>query len=172
MQVFYCGLLGLSISQKYAGPVAKQALTAPLPVVLQALAGTTTAKCLYNLGTRPLAQNSSAWEYLLPDALGSFENLSGSSMTDFIIRPTTSEDAGWMRQFLIERWGSDRMVAHGVMYSPHTLPGFAAFEGDQVIGLITYRVEDEACEVVTIDSVQSGRGIGPSFIVRIFCLRV
>ncbi len=85
-------------------------------------------------------------------------------MSDFNFRPTTSEDAGWMRQFLIERWGSDRMVAHGVMYYPHTLPGFAAFEGDQVIGLITYHIEGEACEVVTIDSVQSGQGIGTRLI--------
>ena len=52
-----------------------QDLAAPLPVVLQAKTGTSTTKYLYSLGTRPLAQNSTAWEYLLPDALGSVRQI-------------------------------------------------------------------------------------------------
>ena len=48
---------------------------APLPVVLQAKTGSATTQYLYATGTRPLAQNATAWEYLLPDALGSVRQI-------------------------------------------------------------------------------------------------
>lgn len=46
-----------------------------MPVALQAKSGVTTTKYLYTLGTRPVAQNTTAWEYLLPDALGSVRQI-------------------------------------------------------------------------------------------------
>ena len=52
-----------------------QDLVAPLPVVLQAKTGANTTKYVYALGTRPLAQNSGSWEYLLADALGSVRQI-------------------------------------------------------------------------------------------------
>ena len=52
-----------------------QDLAAPLPVVLQAKTDTTTTLYLFDMGTRPLAEYNSAWEYLLPDALGSVRQL-------------------------------------------------------------------------------------------------
>ena len=48
-----------------------QDLAAPLPVVLQAQTGSATTQYLYALGTQPLAQSTTAWESLLPDALDS-----------------------------------------------------------------------------------------------------
>ncbi len=44
-------------------------------MVLQAKTGSAATQYLYALGTRPLAQNSGAWEYLLPDALGSVRQI-------------------------------------------------------------------------------------------------
>ena len=58
-----------------------QDLAAPLPVVLQSKTGATTSKYVYSLGTRPLAQNTSAWEYLLPDALGSVRQIADANGT-------------------------------------------------------------------------------------------
>ena len=52
-----------------------QDLAAPLLVVLQSKTGTAATKYLYSLGTRPVAQNTTAWEYLLPDALGSVRQI-------------------------------------------------------------------------------------------------
>jgi hypothetical protein len=52
-----------------------QDIIAPLPVVLQAKTGSATTQYLYALGTRPLAQTTTAWEYLLPDALGSVRQI-------------------------------------------------------------------------------------------------
>jgi ribosomal protein S18 acetylase RimI-like enzyme len=81
-----------------------------------------------------------------------------------MIRPLTANDQEWVRAFIVERWGSDRMMAHGTLYRPYELPGFAAIEDDQPIGLVTYHITGGSCEIVTIDSVQSGSGIGTALI--------
>lgn len=48
-------------------------------MVLQSKTGATTTKYVYSLGTRPLAQNTTAWEYLLPDALGSVRQIADAN---------------------------------------------------------------------------------------------
>src|SRR3989440_6863637 len=76
------------------------------------------------------------------------------------IRPLTAEDSEWVGQGIIEHWGDTIVVAHGKVYHPHTLPGFlASLQGNRV-GLLTYSLEDENCEIVTIDSTKPGIGIG------------
>ena len=56
-----------------------QDLAAPLPVVLQAKTGVTTTQYLFAMGTRPLAEYHTGWDYLLPDALGSVRQLADGS---------------------------------------------------------------------------------------------
>ena len=46
-----------------------------MPVVLQSNNGAITWQYLYALGTRPLAQYGTSWEYLLPEALGSVRQI-------------------------------------------------------------------------------------------------
>ena len=76
------------------------------------------------------------------------------------VRPLTTEDSAWARQAIIEHWGDALVIAHGKVYHPQTLPGFVALlKGDRV-GLLTYALEDEHCEIVTINSTKPGIGIG------------
>lgn len=72
---------GTRLKQVVAGAVTTytQDVAAPLPVVLQAKAGSATTQYLYALGTRPLAENSGSWEYLVPDALGSVRQIADAS---------------------------------------------------------------------------------------------
>jgi hypothetical protein len=72
---------GVRLKQSIAGGVTTytQDMAAPLPVVLQAQTDSTTTQYLYSLGPRPLAQNSTAWEYLLPDALGSVRQIADAN---------------------------------------------------------------------------------------------
>lgn len=79
---------------------------------------------------------------------------------DLDIRPVTADDRNWVDDFLREHWGSDRMVAHGTLYYPAELPGFIAMRGDHPAGLVTYNIEGTSCEIVTIDAVQKGGGVG------------
>jgi hypothetical protein len=72
---------GVRLKQIVAGTPTTytQDLAAPLPVVLQSKTGATTTKYVYSLGTRPVAQNTTAWEYLLPDALGSVRQIADAN---------------------------------------------------------------------------------------------
>jgi RHS repeat-associated protein len=73
---------GVRLKQVVAGvpTTYTQDLAAPLPIVLQAKTGTTANQYLYSMGTRPVAQYvSSAWQYLLPDALGSVRQIVDAS---------------------------------------------------------------------------------------------
>lgn len=80
------------------------------------------------------------------------------------VRPVTSGDADWIRQQITERWHAETVVAHGEVFRPHELPGFIAVcEGDPV-GLVTYRIDGDGCEIVTIDSMRPGVGIGTALI--------
>jgi RHS repeat-associated protein len=85
---------GVRLKQIVAGTVTTytQDVAAPLPVVLQAKTSVTTTKYLYSLGTRPVAQNSTAWEYLLPDALGSVRQI--ANVNGYIIRTQDYEPYG------------------------------------------------------------------------------
>jgi len=46
------------------------------------------------------------------------------------------------------------------VWTPAELPGFAVFEDDACVGLVTYEIDGEACEIVTIDALREGEGIG------------
>ena len=85
-------------------------------------------------------------------------------MSEFEIRPITPGDAAWVERFIFERWLATSVVAHGVVYYPHELPGFVATQDDLPVGLVTYQISDNECEVVTLNSVEPGIGIGTALI--------
>jgi GNAT superfamily N-acetyltransferase len=80
------------------------------------------------------------------------------------IRPIELQDQPAVTVMMIEHWGSKEVVAHDTVYLPHELPGFIAWEGDRVVGLLTYHIDGLACEIVTINSLVFEKGIGTALI--------
>lgn len=80
------------------------------------------------------------------------------------IRPLGPEDEDWVPEFIDRRWGAPYVVAHGKLYYPHTLPGFVAEVNGEPVGLITYHADGDDWEIVTIDSLEPGTGIGSDLI--------
>ena len=78
----------------------------------------------------------------------------------FTLKPITGDDRAWVRQFIVDHWGADIVVGHGEVMRPHEHHGFVAFDGEDVVGVITYRISDDACEVISLDSLREGQGIG------------
>jgi len=81
-------------------------------------------------------------------------------MQKFKIRSLTPQDRDKIKEFMIDAWGSEKVVSCGVLHEAYLLPGFAAYEGDKLAGLVTYNIEDRDCEIVTLDSLIENRGIG------------
>jgi ribosomal protein S18 acetylase RimI-like enzyme len=80
------------------------------------------------------------------------------------IRPLTAEDEEWVVALIDRRWGAPFVVGHGKLYYPSTLPGLVAEVDGEPVGLITYHVEGLDWEIVTMDSLEPGEGIGSDLI--------
>ena len=88
----------------------------------------------------------------------------GSVMPKDITRPTNDDDRAWVSRFIAEHWGAEIVVSRGVVYHPQDLPGFVAIQEGEKVGLVTYNIEGESCEVVTINSTQPSSGVGTALI--------
>ena len=85
-------------------------------------------------------------------------------MGEIALRPLTMADRAWVSKRIVDSWGAEIVVVHGIVYHPAELPGFAALEGEEIVGLLTYHIEVKACEIVTLDSWSEGRGVGTALI--------
>ena len=75
---------------------------------------------------------------------------------------------------MIEWWAGPTVVVHGNVYEPHTLPGFVAVDRERWIGLVTFSMGLPGCEIVSLQSMQQGIGVGTALIesvVREACHR-
>lgn len=86
------------------------------------------------------------------------------ALNNFLVRPTQASDRNWIASFGKFHWGSDIVVGKGRILRPAELDGFAAFKGENPVGLLTYRIEGPDCEIVTIDSTAEGEGIGTALV--------
>jgi GNAT superfamily N-acetyltransferase len=86
------------------------------------------------------------------------------AMADFILRPVGEQDKEWVRRLIRERWAADFIFVHGELFHPDELPGFTAQRGAVKIGLATYRIAGKKCEIITLDSLEPGHGIGGALI--------
>jgi RimJ/RimL family protein N-acetyltransferase len=77
-----------------------------------------------------------------------------------------------MIAFISEHWGSPLVVVHGTTFKAADLPGFVAVHGNERVGLITYNMQDHACEIVTLDSTVEGKGVGTALIERVRAIAV
>jgi GNAT superfamily N-acetyltransferase len=85
-------------------------------------------------------------------------------MPNIIIHPLNSNDLEWVSQFMLEHWGSNKVVSRGVVYYPQDLPGFVALYESEKVGLVTYNITGANCEIVTINSIHPSSGVGTALI--------
>ncbi|HZH59516.1 MAG TPA: GNAT family N-acetyltransferase [Metabacillus sp.] len=58
-------------------------------------------------------------------------------------------------------WGSPEMVISSGVYNCSTLDGFTVVnEENIIIGLTTYIIRNNECEIISLDSIEEGKGIG------------
>jgi GNAT superfamily N-acetyltransferase len=84
--------------------------------------------------------------------------------TSVQIRPLSAQDRPWVARLVAEHWGAETVVVHDTLYRPADLPGWVAWWGDERIGLLTYQFHAGDCEIVTLDSLLSGIGVGAALV--------
>ncbi len=85
-------------------------------------------------------------------------------MVDIEIRPVKEQDREWIENLMTVRWNDSSVVVHGERFYPAELPGFLALQGSEPCGLITYNIQSSDCEIVTMDALLPGHGIGSRLI--------
>ena len=77
-----------------------------------------------------------------------------------MIKPITIDIKQRVIHFFKEHWGSSQMIISTGIYDCAQLEGFLYEEGDEILGLLTYAVHVDALEVISLDSIREGQGIG------------
>jgi ribosomal protein S18 acetylase RimI-like enzyme len=82
------------------------------------------------------------------------------------IKIQTAQDAdrAWIAAHLLERWGSVRLVSRGVLHRADRLPALIAWRGERRVGLLTYRLLMNTCEIVSLDSLEQGQGVATTLL--------
>jgi ribosomal protein S18 acetylase RimI-like enzyme len=80
------------------------------------------------------------------------------------IRPLADADHDRVERLIVERWGDSIVAGRGRVWYPAELPGFEAVDGERCVGLVTYELDGDACEIVTIDALEEGKGIGTALL--------
>ncbi len=81
-------------------------------------------------------------------------------MVDYIVRPVRDEDKGWISDRLTKHWGSPIIITRGKIHQGDELQGFIAEENSEKIGLITFNIEHNKCEIISLDSIKESIGVG------------
>jgi len=85
-------------------------------------------------------------------------------MNSFQIRPLQKDDKDWVTSLLREWWAGPGMVTRGKMHQADELPGFIAVQEGKPAGLVTYHINGNECEIVSMNSLVERTGIGSALI--------
>lgn len=85
-------------------------------------------------------------------------------MDNIIIRSIENKDKRWITNLFNEEWGSTLIITQGEKYYGDQLPGFIAELNGQKVGLITYFIHENECEIISLNSLKEKIGVGTSLI--------
>ncbi|MDI5962408.1 GNAT family N-acetyltransferase [Streptomyces sp. SL13] len=83
------------------------------------------------------------------------------------VREAGAADLPWIREVLTERWGSPVMVLTGQATDLLTCPALIASSDGRDAGLLTYRVADGACEIMSLDALEPMQGMGGALVAAL-----
>ncbi|HEX9056406.1 MAG TPA: GNAT family N-acetyltransferase [Ktedonobacterales bacterium] len=80
------------------------------------------------------------------------------------IQPLGAERRAWVGHALAGAWGTAEIGTRGRTHRADALPGFVAVRDGQPVGLVTYTLDGDACEIVTLNSWMEGIGAGSALV--------
>lgn len=87
-----------------------------------------------------------------------------------IYRKLQNNDKEWAAKFIQDHWISDIVVVHKTVYYPVKLKGFLAEYKSEKIGLVTFKIVNKNCEIVTLNSIRENKGVGTRLVKKIIGL--
>lgn len=75
-------------------------------------------------------------------------------------------DRGEVGEFIERHWGSRIVMSRGRAFHPEREGGFLERRDGKIAGLLTYHIDDEGMEILTLNSTLEGEGIGSSLMLN------
>ena len=88
----------------------------------------------------------------------------GMAESDIGIRAFVESDLVWAVPLLERDFASSTVVSRGHVIDAAELPGIVAVREDEPVGLATYRLNEDDCEMVSLNSVVENIGAGTALI--------
>lgn len=85
----------------------------------------------------------------------------------FKIREIRQADKPWILEHIKIYWGSDIIVSRRKRFSVDKLYGFIAIHDNEYVGLVTLKVDNQACQIITMDSIVENIGVGTSLLEQV-----
>jgi GNAT superfamily N-acetyltransferase len=76
----------------------------------------------------------------------------------FAIRPIV--DRNFLEELLRLRWSGGALLLRGRMIAPSDVEALAAYDGDRLAGVATWRLEGKVLYIVTLNNITDQRGVG------------
>jgi ribosomal protein S18 acetylase RimI-like enzyme len=83
------------------------------------------------------------------------------------VRALVEDDRPWAIELMRERWGGELVVTHGKARDASLLEGFVAEVDGEPVGLATYETRGAESELVTLDSLREGDGVGSALVAAV-----
>ena len=93
---------------------------------------------------------------------------SNATICPVIVRCLRDSDQSWIVATLVRGWGATTVARLGELVDAAPLPGFVAADDHKRVGLLTYAERGDGIEVVTIQSLMPGRGIGRALMDAVY----
>jgi N-acetylglutamate synthase-like GNAT family acetyltransferase len=81
---------------------------------------------------------------------------------------TSKVDKKLINEFFQKHWGSAEMVLSSGTFKCDELDGFVAInEVGEIVGLVTYFIRNNVCEIISLDSILENIGIGTGLLTKV-----
>ncbi len=87
----------------------------------------------------------------------------GVATSAWRVRPATPDDDKAVAAFLAER-GADVVARLGMLEDATRAPKLLVEEPGALVGVLSYLIDGDACEVLTLHTAVSGRGVGTALL--------
>ncbi len=82
------------------------------------------------------------------------------------IRAIEQTDRKKVGEFITRRWFSLQMVVHGESIDLGKAEGLYAIDVGEIVGLVTFSIQGAEMEILSLDSIREGEGIGTTLLER------
>ena len=85
----------------------------------------------------------------------------------FDIKEIDTANRKKVNNFLTEHWFSTNIISRGKIIDGTSLDGFIAYYNNEIVGLITYTISNDECEILSLDSLKENNGIGTLLLEKV-----